>query len=114
MVRSGVTRGGQRREEQEAETVCVGGGHSGVVFVLLLESGAFVFNNIVNRMFCRSQKLIATTIFLVGISMPYRFVISGLSVVLSTDANVIETVSYLKEVGKEDVDGFKLEPGIIT
>ena len=46
--------------------------------------------------------------------MPYRFVISGLSVVLSTDANVIETVSYLKEVGKEDVDGFKLEPGIIT
>ena len=48
VVRYGVAQDGQRRGEREAETVCGGGGHGGVVLVLLLGSWAFVFDEIMN------------------------------------------------------------------
>ena len=66
VVSSGVTRGGQRRGEREAETVCGGGGHGGVVLVLLLGSWAFVFDEIMNgiHFLCRSRTLVGIIFFL--------------------------------------------------
>ena len=62
---SGVVRGGQRKGEQEAETVYSGCGHGGLILVMLLESTAFIFGKIVNatHVSCQSQKLIATNNF---------------------------------------------------
>ena len=62
---SGVARCGKRRGEQEVETACGGGGHGGVVLVLFLGSGAFVFdkNSEWYSFLCRSQNMIPTILF---------------------------------------------------
>ena len=92
---SGVAQRGQRRGERDAETVCGGGGHGGVVLVLLLGSWAFVFDEIMSGIgFLSVAKIIGRDN---DFSCRNQYVLqvcyNSSIVIQSTDANVIETVS---------------------